>query len=93
MIVQKKMAMCLILTDSGVHKRLSDALRITVLFALEDGAGDKLQLELRGGGGGKSWSLQKEHLIQSYIMYLHVCVTCAFLWGVIPLTYFRTMRR
>lgn len=40
--------MCLILTDSGVHKRLSDTLRITVLFALEDGAGEKLQLKLMG---------------------------------------------
>lgn len=36
------------LTDSGVHKRLSDTLCIAVLFALEDGAGNKLQLKLKG---------------------------------------------
>lgn len=30
----------LILTDSGVQKRLSDTLRVAVLFALKDGAGD-----------------------------------------------------
>lgn len=51
MIVQNKkgiVGMCLILTDSGVYKRLSDTLRVTVLFALEDGAGNELQLKLRG---------------------------------------------
>lgn len=39
--------MYLILTDSGVHKRLSDTLWIIVLLALEDGAGNKLQLKLK----------------------------------------------
>lgn len=40
--------MCLILTDSGGDKRLSDTLWITIFFALEDGAGYKLELKLKG---------------------------------------------
>lgn len=40
--------MDLLLTNSGVHKRLSDTLWITLLLALEDGAGKKLHLKLKG---------------------------------------------
>lgn len=40
--------MYLILTNSGVHKRLGDTLWVIVLFALEDRAGNKLQLKLKG---------------------------------------------
>lgn len=35
------------LTNSGVHERLSDALWVVLLFALEDGAGNKLELQLK----------------------------------------------
>jgi len=36
------------LTDPGVHEGLSDTLWIAVLSALEDGAGDGLQVKLKG---------------------------------------------
>lgn len=37
-----------ILTDSGVHKRLGDALWVIVLFVPKHGAGNKLLLKLKG---------------------------------------------
>lgn len=87
--------MYLLLTDSGVHKRVSDTLWIAFLFPLEDAAGNKLKLKLKGAKKemGRRPNQKKESvMINSHIMCL-MYVTCAFLWGVIPLTYFRTMRR
>lgn len=61
------------LTDSGVQERLSDTLWIALLFAFEDGAGNKLQLDLKRRELLTLMATNTLSVIQAYIMSCYLC--------------------
>lgn len=60
-----RMRMRSVLTDPGVHKRHSDALRVTLLLPFKDATGDHLQLQLTENKVVSMSVTQNTHLMMS----------------------------
>lgn len=69
---------CLIFTDSGVCKWMGNTLWITVLFPLEDGAGDQLHFELKGQKGMENLTVMttKRTRLPFNVAYLCFLLRC-----------------